>query len=69
MDKQQLWLWRTLCDVLRFPLYLECLLKEINAMTGRFHTRLLPEGLRATGYSVDGANVLIDTEIINAEVI
>lgn len=38
-------------------------------MTGRFHTRLLPEGLRATGYSVDGANVLIDTEIINAEVI
>ena len=41
----------------------------MNAMTGRFDTRLLPEGLRATGYSVDGANLSIDAEIIDADVI
>jgi len=52
-----------------FPLHLEYLLKGVNVITGRFGTRLLPEGLRATGYSVDGANLSIDAEIINAEVI
>ncbi|MEX1663812.1 ISL3 family transposase, partial [Thioclava sp. 15-R06ZXC-3] len=38
-------------------------------MTGRFDTKLLPEGLRATGYSVDGAILAIDAEIMDAEVI
>lgn len=38
-------------------------------MTGRFDTRLLPEGLRATGYDVDGAILAIDAEVIGAEVI
>lgn len=33
-------------------------------MTGRFNTRLLPEGLRAPGYRVDGANLAIDAEMI-----
>lgn len=45
------------------------MLKGMSAMTGRFDTRLLPEGLRATGYSVDGANLAIDAEVIDAEVI
>lgn len=45
------------------------MLKGMSAMTGRFDTRRLPEGLRATGYSVDGANLAIDAEVIDAEVI
>lgn len=33
-------------------------------MTARFGTRLLPEGVRATGYSVDGALLAIGAEVI-----
>ncbi|OWY10265.1 hypothetical protein B6V73_19600 [Thioclava sp. JM3] len=45
------------------------MLKGMIIMTGRFDTKLLPEGLRATGYSVDGAILAIDAELMNAEVI
>lgn len=45
------------------------MLKGMIIMTGRFDTKLLPEGLRATGYSVDGAILAIDAEVMNAEVI
>ena len=38
-------------------------------MRGYFDTRLLPEGLRATGHSVDGAVLTIDAEVLAAEVI
>ena len=38
-------------------------------MTGRFDTELLPEGLRATGYSAHGAILAIDAEVIDAKVI
>lgn len=45
------------------------MLKGMSAMTGRFDTRLLLEGLRATGYSVDAGTLAIDAEVIDAEVI
>ena len=38
-------------------------------MRGYFDTRLSPEGLRATGHSVDGAVLTIDAEVLAAEVI
>ena len=38
-------------------------------MTVRFDTKLLPEGFRATGYSVGGAIIATDAEIMGAEVI
>ena len=38
-------------------------------MRGRFDTKLLPEGLRATGYSADGAILAIDAEVTGAKVI
>lgn len=38
-------------------------------MRGCLDNRLLPEGLRATGHSVDGAVLTIDAEVLAAEVI
>ena len=35
-------------------------------MRARYDTKLLPEGLRATGYSVDGAMITVDAEMIGA---
>ncbi|WP_368502181.1 transposase family protein [Salipiger sp. 1_MG-2023] len=45
------------------------MLKGMSAMTGRFDTWLLPEGLCATVYSVDVAILAMDAEGIDSEVI
>ncbi|WP_161906061.1 transposase family protein, partial [Paracoccus sp. MKU1] len=36
-------------------------------MPARYDTRLLPEGVRATGYRVDGAVISVDAEMIRSE--
>ena len=36
-------------------------------MQARYDTKLLPEGVRATGYRVDGAVISVDAEMIRSE--
>lgn len=36
-------------------------------MQARYDTKLLPEGVRATGYKVDGAVISVDAEMIRSE--
>ena len=45
------------------------MLKGMITMKMRFDNSLLPEGLRATGYNVNGAILAIDAEVMDAEVI